>query len=102
MSLSVQFDAPPNPPKRTALDHLATIFSDLILADQNCFGSEEGYETLLQHIPDSRVVENLRKKWQKSPARSSEDKWSDLKGEVKSYEKGSSQRVSTYIQHFLW
>lgn len=79
------------------MDHLAAIFSDLILADQNCFGFEEGYETLLQHIPDSRVVESLRKKWQKDPARSSEDKWTDLKDEVKSYDKGSSQRVRNFI-----
>jgi hypothetical protein len=82
-----------------ALDHLAAIFSDLILADQDCFSSEEGYETLLQHIPDSRVVENLREKWVKDPSRSSEDKWEDLKDEVKRYDKGTSQRVCCILPY---
>lgn len=79
---------------RAALDHLANEFTPLILTDQNCFASQEGYEALLQLIPDRAVVEILRKKWSSDPDRPSEDKWSDLKAEIKKYDKGSSQRVS--------
>lgn len=82
------------PSIQTALEPLATIFSSLILTDQNCFGSEEGYETLLKLIPDRGVVDNLRKKWEADPDKDSADKWEDLKLEVKRFEKGSSTRVS--------
>jgi DNA primase small subunit len=82
------------PSIQTALEPLATIFSSLILTDQNCFGSEEGYETLLKLIPDRSVVDNLRKKWEADPDRHSADKWGDLKSEVKRFEKSSSTRVS--------
>ncbi|KAJ3511223.1 hypothetical protein NLJ89_g4221 [Agrocybe chaxingu] len=61
-----------------ALQYLKTIFGELILSEQDCFGSEEGYEDLLQYISDSRTVESLRTKWENSPSRSSEDKWNDL------------------------
>lgn len=78
---------------RAALEHLAGIFGELILADQDCFGSEEGYEALLQLLPDAKVVGNLRSKWSADPSRSSVDKWSDLKTQIKKCEKGSAQRV---------
>jgi len=77
---------------RSALDHLAIIFSDLILSDQDCFATEEGYESLLHLIPDTRVVDALRTKWSAS-SRSSEEKWMDLKTQVKKYDKGSVHRV---------
>jgi DNA primase small subunit len=81
------------PSLQTALTPLATLFSSLILTDQNCFGSEKGYEALLQLIPDGGVAANLRKKWEDDPDRHSVDKWGDLKSEVKRFEKGSSMRV---------
>jgi len=60
------------------------------------FGSEDGYEALLQLIPDRSVVDNLRKKWEADPDRHSTDKWGDLKSEVKRFDKGSSTRVSLF------
>ncbi|PPQ89497.1 hypothetical protein CVT25_012169 [Psilocybe cyanescens] len=77
------------PSLQNALDYLRTVFGALILSDQNCFKSQEGYEELLKAIPDSRVVEALRTKWEASPSRSSEDKWSDL------YKSASKQQAST-------
>ena len=62
---------------RHALNYLKTIFVDLILRNQKCFDTEEGYEELLKAVPDS-IVETLRTKWKANPSRSSEDKWSDL------------------------
>jgi DNA primase small subunit len=90
------------PSLQTALGPLATLFSSLILTDQNCFGSEEGYEALLQLIPDHSVVNNLRKKWESDPDRHSADKWSDLKSEVKRFDKGSSSRVRPSLSCIYW
>ncbi|KAJ7600693.1 hypothetical protein C8J56DRAFT_14989 [Mycena floridula] len=81
------------PSLKEALDYLAVIFTDLILEDQDCFGSEEGYETLIQLIPDTKVQQALRSKWAEDPDRSSTDKWRDLKDQIKKTEKGSSQRL---------
>ncbi|TFK44518.1 hypothetical protein BDQ12DRAFT_701971 [Crucibulum laeve] len=79
------------PPLQDALQILRKIFSDLILADQDCFGSEAGYEALLELIPDSGTVERLREKWTKDPNRSSEDKWSDFREIVR--KKPESERL---------
>jgi len=62
-----------------ALEPLKHLFNDLILEDQDCFAHEEGWETLLQLIPDSDVVERLRAKWEGKSGLSSEVKWDDLK-----------------------
>jgi hypothetical protein len=79
---------------RTALDHLKTIFPELILVDQDCFASEAGYQRLLELIPDASIVQDLREAWSEDPTRSSQDKWMDLKGRIKKfYDKGSIQRV---------
>ncbi|KAF5386156.1 hypothetical protein D9615_002369 [Tricholomella constricta] len=79
---------------QTAVEHLATIFPEVVLSDQNLFASEDGYEALLEQIPDSQVVTSLRKTWSANPSRSSEDKWLDLKAQAKKFEKGSSQRTN--------
>ncbi|KAF9268808.1 prim-pol domain-containing protein [Marasmius fiardii PR-910] len=83
---------PLSPSLQFALSELAELFSELILNDQDCFGSEEGYEALLNSIPDSKVAESLREQWSADPTRNSEDKWSDLKNQIKKYPKGTSQR----------
>ncbi|OBZ67980.1 DNA primase small subunit [Grifola frondosa] len=93
--VNVRVGSRPLPPSLAmALEPLAVVFGDLILADQDCFASEEGWEALLHLIPDKTVVENLRKKWTANPERSSEDKWDDLKKEVKEYAKGTPQRAT--------
>ena len=61
---------------------LEPVFHDLILADQNCFASEEGWQALLHLIPDKEVVGNLKERWEDDPGRSSEDKWQDLEDEI--------------------
>ncbi|KAJ6497848.1 hypothetical protein C8R45DRAFT_142111 [Mycena sanguinolenta] len=76
-----------------ALDHLAVVFTELILQDQDCFASEKGAEAFLKLIPDSRVVDSLRTQWESSSS-SSEEKWKDLKTEIKRWPKGSSQRAT--------
>ncbi|TFK25537.1 DNA primase catalytic subunit [Coprinopsis marcescibilis] len=81
------------PPIQDALVQLVSTFTDLILEDQDCFASESGYETLLEFIPNATVVSNLRNAWEKDPERSSEDKWEDLKQQVKQVDRNSPQRV---------
>ncbi|KAG5646812.1 hypothetical protein DXG03_002189 [Asterophora parasitica] len=93
--LNVRLNGRHLPPSlQTAVEHLATIFSELVLSDQDVFASQEGYEALLEQIPDSEVVSKLRTKWNADPSRSSEDKWLDLKSQAKKYEKGSAQRAT--------
>ncbi|KAJ7690633.1 prim-pol domain-containing protein [Mycena rosella] len=78
---------------QTSLDHLAVVFSELILDDQDCFASEAGYQALLNLIPDSRVVDTLQSKWSGTSS-SSQEKWKDLKTQIKSYKKGTPQRAA--------
>jgi DNA primase small subunit len=66
---------------RQALDQLVRYFEDLVLLDQDCFRKEEGWKELLQLIPDSKIVERLERKW--TDDRSSDDKWTDLKHEIR-------------------
>ncbi|KAI0718712.1 hypothetical protein C8T65DRAFT_761804, partial [Cerioporus squamosus] len=43
---------------------LQPAFHDLILEDQNCFASEEGWRALLHLIPDNDIVKSLQDKWE--------------------------------------
>jgi len=66
-----------------ALRPLVEAFGDIILMDQDCFASEEGWEALLQLIPNKSTAESLRRKWTANSDRSSEDKWEDVKEEAR-------------------
>jgi len=94
--LNVRIGSRSLPPSlQTALDHLNTVFSELILVDQDCFASEAGYQSLLELIPDTGLVQDLREAWSEDPSRSSQDKWMDLKGRIKKLnDKGSGQRAN--------
>lgn len=95
--VDVRFGLKPLPPSLSAvLGPLADLFSDLILKDQKCFDSQEGWEALLHLIPDMGVVHTLRNKWEDDSERDSADKWHDFKTEVKKFKKDSSQRVNSY------
>jgi len=65
------------------VEKLKHLFTDLILTDQDCFAVEEQWKTLLELIPDKGVVETLRSKWEKDSARSSSEKWDDLRYEIR-------------------
>ncbi|KAI0045024.1 prim-pol domain-containing protein [Auriscalpium vulgare] len=82
------------PSVKAALEPLVEIFSNLILADQDCFKSDDGWEELLTLIPDKDVAKVLRRKWNDDEDRSSEDKWDDLKSEVGKYAKTSRERAT--------
>jgi DNA primase small subunit len=79
---------------RRAVDQLIEPFGDLILLDQDCFRREEGWKELLQLIPDSQIAETLEKSWRQLDNRSSDDKWSDLKDQIKASYKPQA-RVSS-------
>ncbi|KAI0251181.1 prim-pol domain-containing protein [Lactifluus subvellereus] len=74
-------DLPPS--IQQAVDQLVGPFGDLILLDQDCFRREEGWKELLQLIPDSQIAENLEKSWRQLDNRSSDDKWSDFKDQIR-------------------
>ncbi|KAK0459156.1 prim-pol domain-containing protein [Desarmillaria tabescens] len=71
------------PSLQECLQDLAEVFTDLILQDQDCFATEEGYEALLKLLPVPDVVDALRTKWSADPTRSSSEKWTDLKAQIK-------------------
>lgn len=77
-----------------ALETLTDVFGDLILDDQDCFASEDGWRALLHLITEKTTAERLEKKWTAESMRSSDERWQDLKKEVKSWGKDSPQRVS--------
>lgn len=79
---------------RTALEPLAETFMDLILEDQNCFESKEGWQELLHLIPDKAIANELRESWSDSE-KSSSEKWSELRSLVKAIPKTKPQRVRT-------
>lgn len=97
--LNVRVSSRSLPPSlQTALDHLKTIFSELILVDQDCFASKDGYESLLEHIPDAGLIQDLREAWSEDPSCSSQDKWADLKGRIKKLtDKASVRRNLTHV-----
>ena len=70
----------------SALELLRLIFVPLVLDDQDCFASQEGWETLLELIPDGSIVKNLRTKWSKDSDRPSAQKWTDLKGLIQEHD----------------
>jgi DNA primase small subunit len=82
---------------RQAVDQLSELFPALILQDQDCFRGEAGWKELLQLVPDSKVVEKLEQKWARSADRSSDDKWDDLRAEIKALYKTREERVSSYL-----
>ena len=63
---------------------LEPVFHDLVLADQECFAAEKGWEALLHLIPDRDTVEELREKWESRPKQSSEDRWQDFEDAIAS------------------
>ncbi|KAL1948892.1 hypothetical protein VTO73DRAFT_10698 [Trametes versicolor] len=81
--VNVRVGAKPLPPSlASALKTLEPTFHDLVLADQDCFASEDGWEALLHLIPDRDVVRELREHWEAHPDRSSEAKWQDLEDQI--------------------
>lgn len=88
---------------RDALGILVGRFTDLILADQDCFQERARWEELLKLIPDKSIVRSLQDKWDDDEDRTSEEKWDNLKREIQKYKK--SERVGRLsfiiIQHWL-
>ncbi|RPD54946.1 prim-pol domain-containing protein [Lentinus tigrinus ALCF2SS1-7] len=81
--VNVRIGTMPLPPSiASAYKMLQPVFHDLILEDQDCFASEEGWQALLHLIPDKDIVKSLQELWEDNPDRSSEDKWQDLEDEI--------------------
>ncbi|KAF9816857.1 hypothetical protein IEO21_03831 [Rhodonia placenta] len=93
--VNVRQGSRPLPPSISmALETLTDVFGDLILEDQDCFASEDGWRALLHLITEKTTVERLEKKWTAESMRSSDERWQDLKKEVKSWGKDSPQRAN--------
>lgn len=57
---------------------LEPYFNQTILNDQNTFLSQEQSDRLLTLLPDKKLRDALRKKWESAPGRSSTNKWNDI------------------------
>ncbi|EIM90275.1 prim-pol domain-containing protein [Stereum hirsutum FP-91666 SS1] len=75
------------PAVKDALGILVGRFTDLILADQDCFQERARWEELLKLIPDKSIVRSLQDKWDDDEDRTSEEKWDNLKREIQKYKK---------------
>ncbi|KAH9888072.1 prim-pol domain-containing protein [Cubamyces lactineus] len=83
--VNVRLNSKPLPPSlASAYKMLEPVFHDLVLADQECFAAEKGWEALLHLIPDRDTVEELREKWESRPKRSSEERWQDFENAIAS------------------
>lgn len=81
---------------REAIQACEGPFDELILQDQDCFGSEEGFETLLSLLPDKKLASRLREKWSQTPDSPSYTKWDEMKAEIKAL-KDKTARVSSLL-----
>lgn len=81
---------------REACQAINQTFDDLILQDQDCFGSQEGYETLLSLIPDAKLASRLREKWSQKPDSPSYIKWDEMRTEILAL-KDKHARVRIYF-----
>nr|GAT57746.1 DNA primase small subunit [Mycena chlorophos] len=90
---NIRFGSHPLPASLApALNELAVMFTEIILEDQDCFGSEKGYEALLRLIPDARIVDALREEWSGANIDSVE-KWKNFKAQIKTHKKDSATRA---------
>ncbi|KAL2163512.1 hypothetical protein VTH06DRAFT_5570 [Thermothelomyces fergusii] len=74
----VHLRRPLHPHVARSIDILKDHFQKDVLETQDPWRSPEKAERLLQQIPDHKLREALRKKWESSPGRSSAAKWSDI------------------------
>lgn len=81
---------------RQFINLLQGIFPPLILQDQDSFAGEAGAEELLALLPAAQT-EPLRKKWTANPDKSSEEKWDDIKNQVKVLGKTAPAAVSSLV-----
>ena len=72
---------------------LEPVFHQLILQDQDCFESAEGYQTLLQLLP-KQAQAVLKEKWHDEPYLSSEEKWQDVEDVTEKKDNDRNYRVS--------
>ncbi|KAL1975099.1 hypothetical protein VTN31DRAFT_3491 [Thermomyces dupontii] len=74
----VNLRRPLHPHVARSIKILEPYFNQTILTDQNTFLSQEQSDRLLSLLPDKKLRDALRKKWESAPGRSSTNKWNDI------------------------
>ncbi|PFH62996.1 hypothetical protein XA68_10408 [Ophiocordyceps unilateralis] len=69
---------PLHPHLSRSLDILKSHFQQDVLDAQDPWATTEQAEKLLQLLPDRRLNDSLRRKWESSPGRNSASKWADI------------------------
>ncbi|KAH7878270.1 prim-pol domain-containing protein [Lentinula edodes] len=95
--VNVRFGRKDLPPTlKEACQAINQNFDNLILQDQDCFGSQEGYETLLSLIPDAKLASRLREKWSQKPDSPSYIKWDEMRTEILALKDKHARRNMRY------
>ncbi|KAB5595833.1 DNA primase small subunit [Ceratobasidium theobromae] len=102
---------PLHPALRRALNILKDEFGDAILADQDVFSKSEGWQELLQLIPDKDIAEKFQGHWgsEGQEGSSSETKWVELRDAINEKKRAMLQytypridtEVSKHRNHLL-
>ncbi|KAJ3749220.1 prim-pol domain-containing protein [Lentinula detonsa] len=101
--VNVRFGMKDLPPTlKDACQTINQTFDELILQDQDCFGTQEGYETLLSLVPDVKMASRLRERWSQKPDSPSYVKWDEMKAEVKDLkDKHARQNMRNAMEDIL-
>lgn len=90
-----------------ALEALSESFASVVLDDQECFKTKDGWEKLLELLPVEAedVRKALRRKWEDEDEderpTSSAEKWDDLKTEIKAHELEHGRNVRSSLTPFF-
>ncbi|WVQ79375.1 hypothetical protein IAT38_001472 [Cryptococcus sp. DSM 104549] len=94
-------ELPLHPSLTSAVNILGAEFARICLYDQNCFGTQQGWESLLAILPaDRKIGGELRAKWKNGSESSSEDKWNDLL-DLRNQLKDSDQNASVKLHRAM-
>jgi len=84
-----------------AFDVLRDEFNELILEDQDCFASSQGWQVLLQLLPDTEHRLHLQGEWEADPSRPSSEKWSDIGAAMKEMDKEERSRYRGALEEVV-
>lgn len=95
---------PLHPAIQRAVDTLQEEFGDVILDDQDVFLKSEGWQELLQLIPDKDIVDRLQATWESKDTDSglpSTTKWEQLLSEIRRSESKKKTVLAAALQDIV-
>ncbi|KAL1936150.1 hypothetical protein VTP01DRAFT_284 [Rhizomucor pusillus] len=87
-----------HPSLKRSLDIVRPYFSPLLLEAQGILDTPESWKKVLAFLPNPTIREELDSMWSKDPSRPAEQKWNDIKSELK---KSDSKTKKTETERLL-